>query len=139
MASIEAMTKEAARSLTIRVRRLSAADAELEAAQDMDRRAVARLAAAEKAQDALKTEVTEKADLVSRLTGKPSDEVLAEIRKELFPEVQDDENAETDPAASGDAPADENPDAGQSESADVKPAPKAKATAKKAASAPVPA
>jgi aminoglycoside phosphotransferase len=131
MASIEAMTKEAARSLKIRVKRLNAANAELEAAQDMDRRAVARLDAAENAQKALNTEVTEKADLVSRLTGKPAAEVLDEIRAELTP--ADDENAETDPAASGDAPADSNPDGGTPE-ADVKPA--KKAPAKKTASVP---
>jgi hypothetical protein len=134
MASIEAMTKEAARSLKIRVKRLNAANAELEAAQDMDRRAVARLDAAEKAQKALNTEVTEKADLVSRLTGKPAAEVLDEIRAELAPADADGENADE----STDSPADAGTDGGTPE-ADVKPTPKAKAPAKKAASAPVPA
>lgn len=117
MASIEAMTKEAARSLTIRVKRQAAAQKELEAAQDMDRRAVARLKAAETASEALDAEVKAKADIVSRLTGQTAESVLEEIRAELFPEVPDDENAETDADESNDAPADENPDA----SGDVKP------------------
>lgn len=128
MASIEAMTKEAARSLTIRVKRQAAARAELEAAQDMDRRAVSRLKAAETASAALDAEVQAKADIVSRLTGQTAESVLDEIRKELFPEVPDDENAETDADGSSEAPADENPDM----SADEKPKRVRKTAASKA-------
>lgn len=95
MASIEAMTKEASRSLSIRVKRQEAAEKELTAAQDMDNRAVARLDAAQKASTDLTAEVAEKAELVSRLTGKSVDEILSDIRTELDAQkaAKDAENA----------------------------------------------
>lgn len=103
MASIEAMTKEALRSLAIRVRRQGAAQKELTAAQDMDKRAVDRLAKAEAASTALDTEVSEKAELASRLTGKPVDEILSDIRADLEKADETDSADETtDGAPAGD-------------------------------------
>ncbi len=108
MASIEAMIKEASRSLVIRVKRQGSAAKELEAAQDMDRRAVARLDAAEKAVTKLDTEVNEKAGIVARLTDRPVEDVLAEIRAELDAEsgeTASDESAPADESATGDVSA----------------------------------
>jgi hypothetical protein len=116
MASIEAMTKEATRSLTIRVKRLAGAAKELEAAQDMDRRAVARLAAAELAQDTLIQEIADKSDLVARLVGDTTaddvlDGVYAELGLEHVVIFAEDESAddtgeatEEEGPADGDAP-----------------------------------
>jgi hypothetical protein len=104
VASIEAMIKEASRSLAIRVKRQAGAAKELKAAQDMDTRAVARLDAAEKAATALDTEVSEKAELVSRLTGRPADEILNEIKAELSADTETAPEADGDGVPNSDGP-----------------------------------
>jgi hypothetical protein len=104
VASIEAMIKEASRSLAIRVKRQAGAAKELKAAQDMDTRAVARLDAAEKAATALDQEVSEKAELVSRLTGRPADEILTEIKAELSADTETAPEADGDDVPNSDGP-----------------------------------
>lgn len=106
MASIEAMTKEALRSLRIRVGRQDSANVERDAARAAKIRVEARLASAESKAEALDTEVTEKADLAARLTGRSVDDILNEIYAELDAEKPADESGDTDETpAADDAPA----------------------------------